>query len=509
MFNSVSYSDNPFKIDYGQRVVRNYNSMKTSLVRGKNRNNNPFLAPLNWVGEGMLSGAYGLVKSTFDPYDKYEFAHSRKNKQPSAVIASNGIKMSKSNKKLKMKNIHKETKKAVRKVERNVAKKLGFGRRKMGRAYSGRGRQRVMRFRGNHDKIISQPLVRAVISKSGAMVAKSKRANCMTVKTRVYLGEVYLNSNGTTGFVINGNQVFGQYFFNPANSFYMTTSGNLVGLARMFQTYKINNVSFTFKPLIAAGNPSQYTMNYCFIDDPNLGETFIASYTTTASVTVANVLAVPDSGDFPAWATTYTIRPKGKSHKKSFQVRSDDYNEIMPTGTVGIVALNRECYAFGMWLAVDGPAPGTGSTPISKVFMNINLDLCDMAPLMLYDATGGTTFSEAMKTRSSFKSDIKMHSASSMMSSDVKQSDIDYKKYLDRIPHEEKIVYHDSLNSTVKYLETFKNLENRIKKLEIDQPIWADIDDPELDSPPKIIPKKSDSIKSKGSVHSQSNLGLP
>jgi len=457
----------------------------------------------NWVTSGMdafispfvaLSLSEDDVKAYNEGEDIFSHDYYMYGRKPSAVIASNGIKMVKGKKSIK---------KIEKKVEKKLAKRFAnggngkkfksfrrFGRRgRRGGAFmSGRGR--VVRFGGNHERVVSQPLVRAVIGNAQRTIMRSKRANCMTVKTRVFLGTLYIDDNGGTGFVVNTSQLNGQYYFNPANATYMTAAGNLVTMSRMFQNYIIKNVKYQFKGLISTGNGSQYTINAGFFSDPNYGETVIPGFTTTTQLSADDVLNLPDAVDFPAWMPNKVIGPPRRFYNnKKFTVRSDEINNYMLTGTSpGQVALNRECYAFGMWLVVDGPTPSPGtSTPVSKIFMELEIDLCDMAPQMIYDATGGTSLSSTVAHVVSRPKPKEMKGVRS--SADKKEKSNDLPSTIDY-----KTSFEDYLKWKKFHLDNIK-LENlNLENLTMDDK-WISLQQDD-DVKSDIVSKKSSSLKS-------------
>jgi len=56
-------------------------------------------------------------------------------------------------------------------------------------------------------------------------------------------------------------------------------------------------------------------------------------------------------------------------------------------------ALDRQSYAFGMLFNVDGPTPASNLL-VSDIFMNIDMDLCDMSAIQNYDLEESTTLSK-------------------------------------------------------------------------------------------------------------------
>jgi len=81
-------------------------------------------------------------------------------------------------------------------------------------------------------------------------------------------------------------------------------------MARMYQKYKIKNVSFEFESQISAGNTNIYKISWGFMEDVNLGYTIFTGYNPlTTGVTKAQALSLSPSGNFPAWVPKHIISP--------------------------------------------------------------------------------------------------------------------------------------------------------------------------------------------------------
>jgi len=421
MSQGLVYSENfPFK-EYGRNWNVNYGSMRYDKRNGldNSRMLNKDLPFLDKMGRNAMSVGYATVRSAFG-----------KDSIPSAITSRDGIKENmkrNNNKKRFNKEEKKVARKATKKVVRSVAKKLGFSKKKQRGAFlkGPRGR-RVLNIGKSYDRIITNPLISGVISKSGATTMSSRRSNCITLKSKAYLCELIRSTSVTPAnfvtMVIDGKtETGGQYFFNPSNACYMPGGSNFVAMSRMFQTYYINDIWFTFKAKTTPALLTPYSVVYGFASDVNYGETIISPYVTNTSLTKAQILALPDSGDFPAWTPEFRIRPPKRFYAgKKYKVRAGEFDSFMPAGTnAGNVALNWANYAFAMYLTIDGVAP-VPALPIADIYINLSMELCDMAPQQLFDAIG-LTASSLSSTLMPSRQELKSQASFSLLSVDDRE----------------------------------------------------------------------------------------
>lgn len=464
----------PFK-NYGKNWNVNYGSMRYDKRNGldDSRMLNKKLPLVDRLGRSALSAGYATVRSAFG-----------KDSIPSAVTSRDGIKknMKRNNQKKRFtKEEKKVARKATKKVVRTVAKKLGFSKKKQRGAFmkGPRGR-RVLNIGKSYDKIVTNPLVSGIISRSGGTTMSSKRTNCITLKSQAYLVELDRTTSVTpanfVSMMIDGKtETGGQYFFCPSNACYMPGGSNFVAMSRMFQTYYINDVFFTFKAKTTPALTTPYSIVWGFASDVNYGETVINPYNSNTTLTKQQILALPNSGDFPAWTPEYRIRPPKRFYAgKKFKVRAGEFDSFMPAGTsAGNIALNWQNYAFAMYLTIDGVAP-VPALPISDIYISLSLELCDMAPQQLFDAIGvtaSTVTSSLMQTKQSLRS----KGSESLLSTDDREL-LDKLKMWDlkdrwvhgeRLPHEPRRLIVSEDDDEVLYKDISAEIETKKKSSSI------------------------------------------
>lgn len=376
--------------DYYGRSVNHY---KADLDRDMARQ------PLNknWprtdkAGRAGLGYAYGLVRGAFD-----------RHVPPSAVTRTDGG-VSKEmpgrgrgrgrgrggrgfGKKFK-KEVKKEVKKDLRQALNPMVVKAGFKRE----GYRGGGR------------IIRAPISQGKTYRGGDMrilpMRKSfggSNMNCSRLTSRVFIGSISKEAtSGETHWYPNGTgNTYGQWFFMPSNAFYWPASSNSVTMARMYQFFFLQNVSFEFESSIQPGLTTNYKTYYGFIEDPNVGETYIAGYTTTQNVTSANILQNPVSKSFPTWQLKTVVSPPRRWYaNKKYAIRTYAVNQALDTSTSSVAAENKGAVPFGFWVNIVGATPAT-SFYACDVFIKYTVEFCDMAPYQTLDNTGGSTYSSS------------------------------------------------------------------------------------------------------------------
>jgi len=383
-----------------------------------------------------------------------------KTQYPSAVTVDDGYKTSsfiKDNQYMSGRQKNKKNKNAMPSRGRFRGRGRGRGRGRVPRIGRGRlpgNKPARVSFRSNGLKlpgggrIVKAALNTAVAGMRQHSSMLGTRPNCIRIKTRFYLGTLSLATNSNSDMTIGGVTNHGQWYFNPGNGAYFPSNVNVLTLCRMFQKYMINSCKFIFKSLMTPGLVTSYRIIYGFVEDINLGETFISGFNTGQTLSKANILQLPDASDFPAWTPEWTIAPPVRWFRnKKFDIRGNDLNQLNGTGSSsGNVALSKMVYAFGLWMMVDGLAPGA-ELPISDIFVDLDIELCDIAPLMIYDATGGSTFSSPSTEIKNVPSTLSGPTLNSMVNTntvstvrDLKRElkENDYNAYATLLPSERK-----------------------------------------------------------------------
>jgi len=344
---------------------------------------------------------------------------------PSAITSRDGIKnnMSKTNKSKTIKKFKKGLKKFRKRKAGKVAQtyRKSFNRAMRGRApapsamqrraMGALSRRRGMKFGAGNKNVglYKVPLAMGRSYSGYAGMMTSNRANCMNFKSRMFMGTLNLNVGtdrlGTTSQNVvlwRGNGTddnHGQFFFGPGNDFYNPGVGNYNTMAHMFSTYILNNISFTFESQIMPGNSTQTRINYGFFQDVNYGEAQFGSgnYFADDNLIKLDVMNLPTSKNFPAWEPTYTISPPPRMYRGQKKKIVSLDNDAKISFSEVHAGTNNNFYAFGMWIYIDHGDVVGGVTAVADVFMNIDIDFCDMVSLQRFDASGSPTL-KALKT---------------------------------------------------------------------------------------------------------------
>lgn len=313
---------------------------------------------------------------------------------------------------------------------RSQPRRRGMPGRRRGR---GRGRQASARRYSNNPLVgrkgvtrTSVPLTFGLNYPGGNNLITGRKKNCFRFQTRMFLGTLQqLITSGNTSMKIDGTHDIGcQWYLNPGNAFYMSNSTNFLTLSRMFSAYFINSFSIEFQAQVAPGNATSVRTYYGWVQDVNLGFSTINSFTSTQQLTQAQILALPESRSFTSWQPTEIIAPPKRWYVgKKFRLRSADFDEAIQAANM---TTNRDCYAFGLWFLVGSVIP-SATYNVADVFVNLDIELCDMAPPMILDGTGGASFSSlapAMLTKDeNTKLKDMLSSSSTSVFSDLKHEE--------------------------------------------------------------------------------------
>lgn len=223
---------------------------------------------------------------------------------------------------------------------------------------------------------------------------QTKRANCIRIKTRLFLGTMQADATSGVDFTIDGtNNTHGQFYFNPTNAAYVgsnTANNTFINMARQFSRFYINDFNVEFQSQIMPGVTSANKINWAWVQDIQAGFAQIASFSSSTNLTKTQILSMPDSGSFPAWIPMKILSPPPKYYKgRKLWCRSRDFDQLLLASSIDT---NRLAYPFGLWMSLDYSPTGSAFN-IADVFINIDIDFCEMVPTMIKDATGGATFS--------------------------------------------------------------------------------------------------------------------
>jgi len=171
--------------------------------------------------------------------------------------------------------------------------------------------------------------------------------------------------------------------------------------------------------------------------------------------------------------------------RDTFELRGPDFNELISYPNLGTDSINRQSYAFGLIINIDGGGTPGALVPMYDVFAEVDITLMQLTQTQTLDMQNQTSLSQKRNYRSgsiySKESDTKSLSAR-----------------LDRLELQvgNEVDIEDIVpNMDRKNLE--KKLEDTIRKVPHVEIAYAD----EIDDLPSA--KKSSSIKSNTSVRSR------
>jgi len=215
------------------------------------------------------------------------------------------------------------------------------------------------------------------------------------------------------GAVGSSYDIFGQWWFVPTDQEYWPMSSVVVGMARMYQYFYLNSAWFELEATTAPGSVTNARLYWGIVEDPQLGQTYVPSYTSTLGISPLNILQLPTSGSCPAWTPKVKIVvPRKYFAGKKFNLRTNSLNEAITTTTVASAAFNQLSIPFGLWLSMTAPA---SAVTYFDIFLHYDIEFCELAPIMTADNTGGSAFSSSVPHMSRTKH--MRHKVSTVLSS--------------------------------------------------------------------------------------------
>lgn len=221
--------------------------------------------------------------------------------------------------------------------------------------------------------------------------------NCTKLRTRAFIGTITYDSSSNVHITPTGASVNigGQWFFAPTNAAYWATSQPFINLARMYQYFYLNSAVFDFESNIPPGLLTNFKTYVGFIEDPNLGESIIAGYTSTSTIGPGAILSLPDSISFPTWEARQRLRPPQRWFKDvRYSLRTYGLNEAIITNDNKYTAENKQSIPFGLWVSFNGTPPASGQPAqyMYDLFITVDMEFCELAPMQIYDNVGNTAF---------------------------------------------------------------------------------------------------------------------
>jgi len=383
--------------NFGRRWNSHYNDIRNHELGGLSNN------VVDEAGRVGLSAGYATVRSVFDP---------------PAITSRGGTKSVQNGPKVLKHNMPGRGRFRGRRAPRGKGRSnngRGLGSKplrvpyKQSTALTLRAASRALRrVKGRTARgrttIVSVP--QAVGSKfSGQQLGvtpfRRGNMNCSRMSTRAYLGQVKVNiTTGATSWTPGPTvDTGGQWFFMPANQAYWPSNSVIVSMARMYQFFYLSDVSFELESNYQPGNTVPYKTYVGFIQDPNLGESYITGYTSTSNIPSTTIMQVPESKSFPTWEPKVVVAPPKRWYAgRRYNVRTYEIVSAIVTNNSNVAQENKACVPFGMWINIVGATPAATFVAYD-VFVRFTVDFCEMAPIQTIDNIGQTGFDEEKKEK--------------------------------------------------------------------------------------------------------------
>jgi hypothetical protein len=333
-------------------------------------NPNHIYKPLDWFGRNVISLTYAGVRTMFDPYPISGPVVQPENKQ-SPVMPNNNRQNTK-------KTAKKQTKKGGPPKKRGPPKKKTRRPRPVRERY-GRRSGREVKMNTQRTGIESMPSTfGSIVNGSTYRFIKARNYNCMRMIVRFWLGELNVDTNGILSFLITSStglvDTGGQWYLNPANSYYMS-GAPFYNLAGMFQTYYVLNarlLGFTKLSTSVGG-----TLSFGSSDDPSY---FESSGTVTATTNPSKRLVTEmySAQTVPAWQPSWAVNCRSNPDREYFVRGPDGSNAVYSYGD--IISNQRQCYSHVVGFQYDGPLPAIGfNTRLCDIYVEMDIELCDFS----------------------------------------------------------------------------------------------------------------------------------
>lgn len=243
----------------------------------------------------------------------------------------------------------------------------------------------------------------SIASNYGVMVpgqkisfSKGRNTQCMRASFRQYIGEIGYTTTGNTYFnIVNTtlatNNLGGQWYFNPANSQYLSGLP-FFQLCAFFEKYYLHSLSLDLYSNVGSNTSGVITCGS--IDEPGFFETSgVATATTTPSATL--ITQMYRGMSCPVWTPSVHV-PAKTDPRQMYYVRGPD-GTATTYGFGDDIAQQRQCYSHVFGFRVSLPALPASDTAIFQVYMNVDIELCDFATNYSTAPVFSKTFSRRLK----------------------------------------------------------------------------------------------------------------
>jgi len=119
-------------------------------------------------------------------------------------------------------------------------------------------------------------------------------------------------------------------------------------------------------------------------------------------------LQLQPSKSQPVWVANYSINVPKTFFRDTFELRGPDFNELISYPNLGTDSVNRQSYAFGLIINIDGAGAPAALTPMYDVFAEVDITLSQLTQTQTLDLQNETTLSQKKTYRSgsTFSKDV-------------------------------------------------------------------------------------------------------
>jgi hypothetical protein len=361
--NSLSFVPTPF-FEGANRFNYHYDDMRNGPLADEKVKTSPVYLPLARFGQTALSTAYGIVRTLADPsgpiegsgpVNKIVMSAPSKKKPPGKNAAKN--RRRRQNRKTKQGRESKESKRPFP-MKRNTR---NYPPRPMSKS------------------LLSAPVAMgSIVPGVNYKFVRSRSYNCMRMIVHYFLGVIQIATTGalqfnitsSLGLVNNG----GQWYFNPANTAYMSQCPFAV-MSALFQKFYLMGLRLSAFTKVPTNTPG--TISFGAVAEPAYFET---GGTASATTNPTKLLVTQMDGSFslPVWTQNWTVGFK-VDPKQLYFLRSQS-GTSSPYSYGDDVAEARQCYSHVAGFAYDGPAP-SAALPIADIYLDLDIELCDFTSI--------------------------------------------------------------------------------------------------------------------------------
>jgi len=369
-FDKIVPAPIPFE-NAGKMWNKKYNEIANGPF-AEDLHDNPFYKPLDAIGRVGLSALYATV---FSPFTSLPSDDKSVGAGELGLLPDN--KMSTNQKKTPGKNAKRNANRRANRRKKQQGERKNVPppkqRRKEPTKRQGPGRKML----GSSYSTLSAPAAMGTtVPGSNYRFIKSRNYSCMRMINRYFLGTIRITTGGAIKFIITGQSGSGdnggQWYFNPANSFYVG-AGPFATMAALFQKYYLLGLRLTGHSKVPTSTSG--TITYGSMDSPSYFESSGVA-TAVANPSQKLVSEMFSSMTVPVWIPTFTVNFKCNPREEYF-VRSQSGTSAAYAYSDDL-ALAQQCYSHVAGFQYDGPSPSS-ETAYIDIYLEADIELCDFS----------------------------------------------------------------------------------------------------------------------------------